>query len=91
MGIAAVAWRSIKPARRRDEFHGSGGGNEHYLNFFEAVRSRDRAQLNAEVVVGHDSTNWSHVINAAWRSASESGLIPAGNVQASSPLGASRN
>ena len=62
------------------DFHGSGGGTEHYLNFFESVRSRNREQLNAEVVVGHDSTNWSHVINAAWRSASENGFVPGGDV-----------
>jgi hypothetical protein len=69
------------------EFHGTGGGNEHYENFFAAMRSRDREQLNAETVVGHDSTNWSHVINAAWRTAGENGFFPQAAVQASSPLG----
>jgi predicted dehydrogenase len=69
------------------EFHGTGGGNEHYENFFTAVRSRDREALNAETVVGHDSTNWSHVINAAWRTAGEEGFFPPAAVQASSPLG----
>lgn len=69
------------------EFRGTGGGNEHYRNFFQAVRSRKRDELNAEVAVGHDSTNWSHVINAAWRSAQENGFVPAGDVQSSSALG----
>jgi predicted dehydrogenase len=69
------------------EFRGSGGGTEHYQNFFQAVRSRDADDLNAEVVVGHDSTNWSHVINAAWRSANENGFLPVAAVQASSALG----
>jgi predicted dehydrogenase len=69
------------------EFQGTGGGNEHYENFFAAMRSRDRQQLNAETIVGHDSTNWSHVINAAWRTASENGFFPQAAVQASSPLG----
>jgi hypothetical protein len=30
--------------------------------------------------VGHDSTNWSHVINAAWRSAGTAGFIPGGTL-----------
>jgi len=68
------------------EFHGTGGGNEHYENFFAAVRSQDREELNAESVVGHDSTNWSHVINAAWRTAGEDGFFPSAAVQSSSPL-----
>lgn len=69
------------------DFRGSGGGDEHYRNFFAAVRSRKADELNAEAIVGHDSTNWSHVINAAWRSAGENGFLPAAAVQASSARG----
>jgi hypothetical protein len=58
------------------DFKGTTGGREHYANFFDAMRSRDPQHLNADVVVGHDSTNWSHVINAAWRSADTAGFIP---------------
>ena len=60
------------------EFKGTTGSREHYGNFFAALRSRDPGQLNAEVVIGHDSTNWSHVINAAWRAAESDGFIPSG-------------
>ena len=60
------------------EFKGTTGGAEHYANFFAAVRSHDRQVLTADVAVGHDSTNWSHVINAAWRSATDEGFISDG-------------
>ncbi|MFM7205411.1 MAG: Gfo/Idh/MocA family protein [Planctomycetaceae bacterium] len=62
------------------QFSGTSGGAEHYRNFFDAVRARDAAVLNADVAVGHDSTNWSHVINAAWRSAAADGLVPSGEL-----------
>ena len=62
------------------QFKGTTGGREHYANFFDAMRSRDPQHLNADVVVGHDSTNWSHVINAAWRSAGTAGFIPGGTL-----------
>lgn len=70
------------------EFKGTTGGAEHYANFFAAVRSRDPQALNADVVVGHDSTNWSHVINAAWRSATTDGLIPVGDLAGGKPTAA---
>jgi predicted dehydrogenase len=72
------------------QFKGTTGGREHYQNFFAAVRSRDARSLNAETVVGHDSTNWSHVINAAWRSADGRGLIPSSDAPAAGPLAAVR-
>ncbi|HYO25100.1 MAG TPA: Gfo/Idh/MocA family oxidoreductase [Lacipirellulaceae bacterium] len=50
------------------EFRGDSGGG-HLANFFEAVRSRNPATLNAPVEVGHSSAGWAHVINAAYRSA----------------------
>ena len=54
------------------------------------MRSRDRQQLNAETVVGHDSTNWSHLINAAWRSAAARGFISTAETPATGPLAAIR-
>jgi len=58
------------------EFKGTSGGAEHFRNFFDVIRSRDQRLLTADVAVGHDSTNWSHLINAAWRAADAEGLLP---------------
>lgn len=68
------------------KFKGTGGSREHYQNFLAAVRSRDHQALNAETVVGHDSTNWSHVINAAWRSADARGLMSSADAPTAGPL-----
>ena len=65
------------------EFKGTTGGAEHYADFFDAVKTRQ--QPAADVVIGHDSTNWSHVINAAWRSARADGLMPAGTLAGGQP------
>jgi predicted dehydrogenase len=65
------------------EFKGTTGGAEHYTDFFDSIRTRRRPA--ADVVIGHDSTNWSHVINAAWRSATTDGLIPAGELAGGEP------
>ena len=65
------------------EFHGTTGGAEHYADFFDCIRTRRRPA--ADVVIGHDSTNWSHVITAAWRSAMTDGLIPAGELAGGEP------
>ncbi|MFM1904037.1 MAG: Inositol 2-dehydrogenase [Planctomycetota bacterium] len=73
------------------EFKGTTGGREHYQNFFTAVRARDPQVLNAETVVGHDSTNWSHVISAALRSAEARGFIPTDDLPAAGPLAAVRS
>jgi hypothetical protein len=42
----------------------------HVQNFLDCVRSRDRAKLNAEVEVGHDSTGWCNLANVASRAVS---------------------
>jgi len=68
------------------EFKGTTGGAEHYADFFAAVRTRQRPA--ADVAIGHDSTNWSHVINAAWRSARGEGLIPTGDLPGGDPTDA---
>ncbi len=46
----------------------SGKGDvKHQQNFIDAVRSRDRASLNAEIEVGNDSTGWCNLANIAFR------------------------
>ncbi len=56
-------------------FRGDSGAG-HMKNFFAAVRAHDRKLLNAPVEVGHSSAGWSHVINAAYRTATINGLVP---------------
>ncbi|MCA9237731.1 MAG: Gfo/Idh/MocA family oxidoreductase [Planctomycetales bacterium] len=48
-------------------FRGTGGEQEHPRNFLDAVRSRQRDSLNAEVAIGDTSTNWCHLANLAVR------------------------
>jgi len=45
---------------------GSGGGN-HYDNFLQAVRARDRSILNADIEEGHLSSAYCHLGNIALR------------------------
>jgi predicted dehydrogenase len=47
-------------------FKGDGGG-EHARNFIDAVKSRKRESLNAEIEVTHYSSSWCHLANAAYR------------------------
>lgn len=39
----------------------------HFANFLNVVRSRNRADLNAEILEGHQSTALCHVGNISWR------------------------
>ncbi len=48
-------------------FKGNSGMGLHQQNFIDAVRSRDRKQLNTEVEVGHHSTGWCNLANIAFR------------------------
>tara|TARA_R110002073_G_scaffold1987_4_gene13957 strand:+ start:8143 stop:9582 length:1440 start_codon:yes stop_codon:yes gene_type:complete len=50
------------------EFKGNSGDVLHQANFIDAVRTRDRASLNAEVELGNDSTGWCNLANIAFRS-----------------------
>jgi hypothetical protein len=45
---------------------GSGGGN-HFKNFTDAVRSRNRESLNAEIEIGAASTVLVHLANISYR------------------------
>jgi predicted dehydrogenase len=82
-GMGTVYDPAGKVVRR---FHGDSGAG-HFKNFFQAVRERNPRLLNADVAVGHDSTNWSHVINAAWLAANEPGMLPEEVAKQSSPAG----
>ena len=44
-----------------------GGGEDHFQNFIKAVRSGKRADLNADVAVGHLSTAITHTGNISYR------------------------
>ena len=48
-------------------FKGDSGNLSHQQNFIDAVRSRDRKVLNADIVVGNDSTAWCNLANSAYR------------------------
>lgn len=43
------------------------GGRHHARNFIDAVRSRDRSQLNAEIEQTHYSSGWSHLGNMSYQ------------------------
>lgn len=52
--------------KRVRRFKGDGGG-KHAQNFIDAVRSRDRSSLNADVVVGHHSSAWCNLANVGFQ------------------------
>jgi len=53
----------------RDRTPGPAGkaGGDHYLNFVEAVRARDKAKLNGPVETAHLSSGLAHLGNIAYR------------------------
>jgi hypothetical protein len=56
-----------KAGKEIKKFKGNSGQNLHQLNFNQAVRSRDRSTLNADVQIGHDSTGWCNLANIAFQ------------------------
>lgn len=52
--------------KQLQSFNGDGGG-EHARNFIDAVKSRKRDSLNAEIEVAHYSSSWCHLANIAYR------------------------
>jgi predicted dehydrogenase len=44
-----------------------GKGENHFANFLNAVRSRKREDLNAEILEGHQSSALCHIGNISWR------------------------
>lgn len=45
----------------------SGKSESHFANFLQAVRSRKREDLHAEILEGHQSTSLCHIGNISWR------------------------
>jgi predicted dehydrogenase len=45
----------------------AGKTESHFANFLNAVRSRNRSELNAEILEGHQSTALCHIGNISWR------------------------
>ena len=52
-------------------FKGKQKAESHFANFLNAVRSRKREDLNAEILEGHQSTALCHIGNISWRLGSE--------------------
>ena len=48
-------------------YAGGRGGGAHAANFIDAVRSRKRSDLNAEIEEIHYSSAWCHLGNISWR------------------------
>jgi predicted dehydrogenase len=44
-----------------------GSSESHFANFLRAVRSRNRTDLNADILEGHQSTALCHIGNISWR------------------------
>ncbi len=56
-----------KEGKQIKAFKGNSGQELHQHNFIDAVRSRDRSTLKAEIQVGHDSTGWCNLANIAFQ------------------------
>jgi len=55
-----------EPLPQTGSTRGPGGGN-HFANFIAAVRSRQRSDLNAEILEGHYSAALCHLANISYR------------------------
>ncbi|MFP4056778.1 MAG: Gfo/Idh/MocA family protein [Candidatus Brocadiia bacterium] len=55
-----------KDGKKIKNFDGDGGWG-HIPNFIQAVRSRRRQDLNAEIEKGHLSSAWCHLGNLSWQ------------------------
>lgn len=60
------SWRSYLGRERTPGPHATAGG-DHYGNFIEAVRSRDRSLLNCDIEEGHLSATLNHLANISYR------------------------
>jgi predicted dehydrogenase len=54
------------PLPKVESTRGPGGG-DHFANFIEAVRSRNQADLNADILDGHYSSALCHLANISYR------------------------
>lgn len=60
------SWHTILGRKREPGPSASIGGN-HYQNFIEAVRARDRSLLHCDIEEGHKSTVLGHLANISYR------------------------
>jgi predicted dehydrogenase len=67
--LAVDSYASYKTWMGKEQTPGPEGreGGDHYLNFIEAVRSRQREHLNAEIEEGAASTVLVHLANISYR------------------------
>jgi hypothetical protein len=67
--LAVDTYSSYKSWMGRNQQPGAArnAGGDHYLNFIEAVRSRKRETLNAEIAEGAASTVLVHLANISYR------------------------
>ncbi len=76
-GILAITsyqnWQTYFPSKVKGKVNelepgpSGGGGGDHYANFVQAVRARDRKILNADIEEGHLSSAYCHLGNIAYR------------------------
>lgn len=72
-----------KPIRK---FVGDSGQDRHCSNFIDAVRTGERSGLNCDVEVGHYSSAWCHLANAAYLSGKPASEGPGAETLSDSPL-----
>ena len=67
--LAVDSYTSYKTWMGQEQTPGPAGkaGGDHYLNFIEAVQSRKREHLNAEIEEGAISTTLVHLANISYR------------------------
>lgn len=65
-GGAGGGWVYDRDGKKIKPFKSSGGGR-HPANFIQAIRSRKKEELNAEILVGHVSNSLSHLANISHR------------------------
>jgi len=53
--------------QKREPGPGRKAGGNHYKNFIDAVRSRDKSKLNGPIETGHVSAGISHLANISYR------------------------
>jgi len=67
--LAIPSYSAYKTWLGREQEPGPSGdeGGDHFANFIDAVRSRDRASLNSEIAEGALSCNLVHLANISYR------------------------
>jgi len=66
-------WAYDNNGERIKQYKGNGGSG-HARNFIDAMRSRNRKELAADIEVGHLGTAVCHQANIAWRAGAEAGI-----------------